>query len=144
MSRPFLAGKTIVLYCSGWSKWQSKPVQNAPVCTFGSTVKFLWLPAKLSYNMYAFWLVVCFILLSRNICWANFFGYQPNFHTIYMYMYSWLTSSTCTCGTDQPLCLFNCTVEVQCTCSASPDTSVITCWSLYGLPCSAMVKIPGF
>ena len=34
--------------------------------------RFLWLPAKLSYKMYAFWLVVCFILLSKNICLANF------------------------------------------------------------------------
>ena len=39
------------------------------------------LPAKLSYKMYAFWLVVCFILLTRKICSADFFGYQPNFHT---------------------------------------------------------------
>ena len=34
--------------------------------------RFLWLPAKLSYKMYAFWLVVCFILLSKNICLAKF------------------------------------------------------------------------
>ena len=32
MSLPFLTGESIVLYCS-------EPVQNAPVCTFGSTVK---------------------------------------------------------------------------------------------------------
>ena len=38
MSRPFLTGKSIVWYCWGWSKWQSKPVKNAPVCTVGSTV----------------------------------------------------------------------------------------------------------
>ena len=25
----------------------------------------IWLPARLSYKMYAFWLVVCFILLSK-------------------------------------------------------------------------------
>ena len=33
---------------------------------------FLWLLAKLSYKMYAFWLVVCFILLIKNICLAKF------------------------------------------------------------------------
>ena len=43
--------------------------------------------------MYAFWLVDCFILLSKNICLADLFGYQLNFHTQcmhfdrYMYMY---------------------------------------------------------
>ena len=31
-------------------------------------IGFLWLPAKLSDGIYAFWLVVCFILLSKNIC----------------------------------------------------------------------------
>ena len=30
--------------------------------------RFLWLPVKCSYKMYAFWLVVCLILLSKNIC----------------------------------------------------------------------------
>ena len=34
--------------------------------------KFLWLPAKLSYNMYASWLVVCFITLSTSIYSAKF------------------------------------------------------------------------
>ena len=37
----FLTGKSIILYCLGWSKWQSKPVKNAPVCTFGKTVSWL-------------------------------------------------------------------------------------------------------
>ena len=32
---------------------------------------FLWLPAKLSYKMYAIWLVVYFKLLSKNICLAK-------------------------------------------------------------------------
>ena len=31
--------KSIVWYYSGWLKWHSKPVQNSPVCIFGSTVK---------------------------------------------------------------------------------------------------------
>ena len=38
-STEFLTGKNIVLYHWGWSQWQSKQVKNAPVCTFGSTVK---------------------------------------------------------------------------------------------------------
>ena len=29
---------------------------------------FPWLPAKLLYKMYAFWLLVCIILLSKNTC----------------------------------------------------------------------------
>ena len=37
---------------------------------------FLWLPAKLSHKMYAFWLVVWFILLSKNIWLAKFSAKQ--------------------------------------------------------------------
>ena len=33
--------------------------------------RFIRLPAKLSYEVYAFWLVVCFIQLSKIICLAN-------------------------------------------------------------------------
>ena len=33
--------------------------------------RFCWLPAKLSYKVCAFWLVVCCILLSKNICLAK-------------------------------------------------------------------------
>ena len=36
--------------------------------------KFLWLTAKLSYKMYEFWLVVCFILLSKNILLSKIFA----------------------------------------------------------------------
>ena len=40
MSGPFLTRKSIVWYCSGWSKMTVKSSQkNGPVCTFGSTVK---------------------------------------------------------------------------------------------------------
>ena len=38
--------------------------------------RFLWLPAKLSYKMYEYWLVVCFKLLSKNICLAQFSAQQ--------------------------------------------------------------------
>ena len=37
-----------------------------------SLSKFIWLPAKLSYKMYAFWQVVCVIMLSTSICLATF------------------------------------------------------------------------
>ena len=50
--------------------------------------RFHWLPAKLLYKMYAVWLVVCFLLLIRNICLADFIGYQPNF--VYKMYAGWL------------------------------------------------------
>ena len=54
MSRPFLTGKNIVLYCWGWSKMTVKTSQNASVCAFGSTTvtsvadHFGYLPLKFS------------------------------------------------------------------------------------------------
>ena len=51
--------KALSCYCWGWSKRQSKPVKNGPVCTVGSTVKNMqltdfdqcsYLPHKFSYS----------------------------------------------------------------------------------------------
>ena len=36
------------------------------------SVELLGYQLNLSYQMYAFWLVACFILLSKNICLAKF------------------------------------------------------------------------
>ena len=38
--------------------------------------EFILLPAKLSYQIHAFGLVVCFILLSKHICLATFSAQQ--------------------------------------------------------------------
>ena len=59
----FFTGKSIILCCWGWSKWRSEPVNNAPVCTVGSTVKnsqltdfdhYSYLPLKFSYSRRVF------------------------------------------------------------------------------------------
>ena len=54
--------------------------------------RFLWLPAKLSYKMYAFWLAVCFILLSTNVCLVSS---------------SMVMLSRCFCLAEQGFCWFS-------------------------------------
>ena len=54
---------------------------------------FVRLPAKLPYKMYGFWLVLCLILLSKNICLAKFSALQlyeigPWFYTIFVLLFA--------------------------------------------------------
>ena len=69
-------------WSSNWGQFHRAAKQNKLLTRKNFLNRFLWLPAKPSYKMYALWLVVCFILLSKILCLAALWNWSLVFNRL--------------------------------------------------------------